>query len=408
MASLDFDVEKQAFRKFYTDNFQALERAKNSFMSLVHALVSHDGTVALSKLEGRVKEREECIEKFNNKYRTGLESAGTQYEIADHITDLIGLRIVCLYEDEIDKLKTIIGQHLEVIEVTDKIAAVESTEGSFGYKGLHLDVRLNEDRRALPEHSGHAGRRFELQIRTIIQDSWSALDHKIKYKKSIPNPLKRRINTLAALFELADHEFLQIRNSTLEQIQLAEAEPEDEPEDRIAAPEPLAEALAQGSLADAADVVPEHVTLIQTKAVVSSPLDAFSFLRIAKHFFKQFEFEPHKVDGFTGLLLDLSPELTRADFNRYLRIHLPTVKRYAADYSARTGKGMNPFTLIRHAVFLVDPERYSTLLTAMARDRFDAWLKGQLPLEDDVAAPAAVAQAGAESAGEDDGDDDAR
>ena len=41
---------------------------------------------------------------------------------------------------------------------------------------------------------------FEIQIRTITQDSWSVLDHKIKYKKSIPSSLKRRINTLAALF----------------------------------------------------------------------------------------------------------------------------------------------------------------------------------------------------------------
>ena len=50
--------------------------------------------------------------------------------------------------------------------------------------------------------------------RTIIQDSWSVLDHKIKYKKSIPGSLKRRINVLSALFELADREFRQIRDAT--------------------------------------------------------------------------------------------------------------------------------------------------------------------------------------------------
>jgi hypothetical protein len=36
------------------------------------------------------------------------------------------------------------------------------------------------------------------------------LDHKIKYKKSIPQYLKRRINRLSALFEIADEEFLNI------------------------------------------------------------------------------------------------------------------------------------------------------------------------------------------------------
>ena len=37
---------------------------------------------------------------------------------------------------------------------------------------------------------------------------------KIKYKKNIPNDLKRQINALAALFEIADREFTQIREKT--------------------------------------------------------------------------------------------------------------------------------------------------------------------------------------------------
>ena len=53
--------------------------------------------------------------------------------------------------------------------------------------------------------------RIELQIRTVIQDAWSILDHKIKYKNSIPQKLKRRINRLSALFEIADEEFLNIQ-----------------------------------------------------------------------------------------------------------------------------------------------------------------------------------------------------
>ena len=60
---------------------------------------------------------------------------------------------------------------------------------------------------------------FEVQIRSLIQDAWSVLDHKIKYKKSIPIDLKRRINILSALFELADREFKEIRNATIELMQ---------------------------------------------------------------------------------------------------------------------------------------------------------------------------------------------
>lgn len=199
MPSLDFDTEKATFRAYYEDNRPLLDDAIDSFSALITSLINHAGIVAVSKLEGRVKEKEECIKKFTRKYRTDLEAKSEPYTIKDHLTDLVGLRLVCLYEDDIEKVRSVLAEQFEVVEVTDKISQIENTEGSFGYKGLHLDLRLNPGRRVLPEYARYADLRFELQIRTVIQDSWSILDHKIKYKKSIPNRLKRRINTLAAL-----------------------------------------------------------------------------------------------------------------------------------------------------------------------------------------------------------------
>jgi len=151
MASLDFEFEKAAFRGFYEQNAELLESAKDSYSALVNALVVNPGTIAVSKIEGRVKDKEECIRKFARKYQPGLEERNVPYEIRAYITDLIGLRTVCLYEDEIDRVAEILRSHFEVIEVTDKVSAMEETEGSFGYKGLHMDLRLNAARSALPD-----------------------------------------------------------------------------------------------------------------------------------------------------------------------------------------------------------------------------------------------------------------
>ena len=214
MPSLDFEREEARFHAFHEQNLQRLQEACASFVTLITALLSASGQVDVAKVEGRVKDESECIQKFTRKYRPALEESNQPYEIAPYISDLIGVRVVCLYEDELEKVAQLVRTHFEVMEVTDKVAAVEGTESSFGYKGLHLDLRLNATQRALPEHAACAGHSFELQVRTIIQDSWSVLDHKIKYKKSIPGQLKRRINVLSALFELADREFLQIRDAT--------------------------------------------------------------------------------------------------------------------------------------------------------------------------------------------------
>jgi putative GTP pyrophosphokinase len=130
-----------------------------------------------------------------------------------------------------------------------------------------LDLKLNDNRGSLPEYSKFASLQFELQVRTIIQDAWSVLDHKIKYKKKIPIGLKRGINRLAALFEVADEEFLRIKNETQQEVQKVESniEPNKEP-----APELL---------------------------------NVFAFLSIAKGYFPNYQFDESKADSFVEEIL---------------------------------------------------------------------------------------------------------
>src|ERR1700734_2853847 len=100
MASLDYEAEKAVFSQFYEGNRATLDGALGSFRTLIRSLLASRPEIAVSDVEGRLKEREECLTKFTRKYRTGLESSKTPYSIRDKITDLVGLRIVCLYEDD--------------------------------------------------------------------------------------------------------------------------------------------------------------------------------------------------------------------------------------------------------------------------------------------------------------------
>jgi putative GTP pyrophosphokinase len=352
MSSLDFELEKNKFSELYDTNYHLLEDAKNSFVALINALVTHSGSVAVAKVEGRVKDKEECIRKFSLKYRSNLEGNGQPYSIENHITDLIGIRVVCLYEDEIDKVGSVLANHFDFIEVTNKIAQIENTEGSFGYKGLHLDLKLGESRRSLPEYAAYANFSFEIQIRTIIQDSWSVLDHKIKYKKSIPNRLKRRINTLAALFELADREFREIRDSTEEEIRRTEAEPEESTQE------------PNGGTQQAADA-----------SLGSVRLNVFGFLKTARHFFNAYDFQPHKVDGFAHEIVALEPAITRGKFNLYMRENISKVKRYQTYFEeTNPNDTLNPFTIIRHCLYLGNKTIFAAILSKRAKESFETWL----------------------------------
>ncbi len=270
------------------------------------------------------------------------------------------MRIVCLYEDEIEAVKDLIHKHFKVLSVTDKIAQIEGTENSFGYKGLHLDLKLNDDRLGLPEYRVYGSIPFELQIRTVVQDSWSILDHKIKYKKSIPGRLKRRINTLAALFELADREFREVRDATLAEIKRAEAETEDVDLEDSPAQEPVVEDLDIGT----SDVEPKQY----------APLNAFRFLKIAKHFFPGFDFEAHKVDGFAAEIIRCKPGISRGKFNFYMKENIAEVKKYQAYFEASNpGDTLNAYTLIRHCLYAGDPDIFSSMLNNISRESFERW-----------------------------------
>ena len=352
MASLDFELEKRSFKNYYDNNKTLFEEAKNTYILAINSLIKQSDVGEVTKVEGRVKDKEECIKKFQRKYQNKLEADEQSYEIKNFLSDLIGLRIVCLYEDQIPVVSEVLKSHFKIIDVTDKIAAIESTEDLFGYKGLHMDLAPDGETASLPECQGVAEYPFEVQIRSLIQDTWSVLDHKIKYKKSIPNDLKRRINVLSALFELADREFKEIRTATRELMQQATADS-------------ISESLVEGG-----DVTDEAATVACEKTV-----NAFNFLRIAGHFFKDFEFEDYKVDNFVQDILKQDPDFKRSDLHKSLIENFKTIRVYRDEFMQENQEStFSPYTSIRHCLYLYDQKTFSRILSKGPRDRFEAWL----------------------------------
>lgn len=349
MKSLDFEHEAMRFHAYYAQHLPQLQQALAWFMGQIQALCATLPGIDTSKVEGRIKDADECIRKFSRKYRAALEESSTPYEISSYITDLIGLRIVCLYEDEMDTIAQAVQGCFETLDVTDKVSAVEATEAAFGYKGLHMDLRLNAAERNLPKNRPLVHLTFELQIRTLIQDAWSVLDHKIKYKKSIPGPLKRRINVLAALFELADSEFRQIREETATALLQAPDETQS----------------FAGSML-ALDSVP---------GTPGNCLNAFTFLKIVNHFFRDFNFDAEKVDVFVDDIHVWAPSITRARFNTLMRHNIGLVKRYKQYFEeSHPGVNFNPYTVMRHCLYLGDSKTFSLALRKSSREAFDGWL----------------------------------
>lgn len=328
------DARKE-FSTYYGENRLLLQQASEALVSLVNLLINRDLKPA-PKVIGRVKALSECQKKFELKYLADAEKTGQRYEIKEKITDLVGIRVICIYESDIEKVAKILRENMQVLEETDKSSALQIHENQFGYKGLHLDCQLDGNRAVLPEYRDFSTLRFEVQVRSIVQDAWSEVDHKLKYKRRIPTNLKRRINRLAALFELADQEFEAIRNQTIDLEEKGISEAKNSPKEETLSP--------------------------------------FNFLPVASRHFPKFDFEAHKVDGFVDDLLVENEDLTPQLLDDAIAANLGQVQSYV-EYLGTMGHKMNPYTQIRHCLYKGNKVLYLNLMRSGPMKNFDRWLE---------------------------------
>jgi len=128
----------------------------------------------------------------------------------EQITDFSGVRIVFLYIKDYKNIEKLIRNTFQVIEKVDKLNEKEVDQ--FGYGAIHFIVKLGKK---------YQGARYddlknlvcEIQVRTILQDAWAIIDHHLVYKNEddVPSHLKRKLNSLAGLFETADDQFQSIK-----------------------------------------------------------------------------------------------------------------------------------------------------------------------------------------------------
>ena len=169
------------------------EAIANELRELLAAVPS----LKVHSVSWRPKDRESLIRKLARPDRS--------YTDLWSLTDLLGVRVITYFADGVDRVGAIVEAKLPVDfqNSTDKRRR-DATD--FGYRSLHYVCRL---RGSLPERAC-----FELQVRTVLEHAWAEIEHDLGYKatEEIPLAVRRRLNRLAGLLELADQEFGAIRS----------------------------------------------------------------------------------------------------------------------------------------------------------------------------------------------------
>ena len=186
------------------------KRQRDDFIKLgdvAHGILSgitEELGISVLAVEHRVKAEKSLAGK--------LERKGDSYNTLEDITDILGCRIVCFLSDEIDKIGKKVEENFVIDweNSSDKRALIKEDE--FGYLSLHYICSLPFGDKWPNEI---CGKKFEVQIRTILQHAWSAIHHDIGYKSDfgVPREIKRQFARLAGLLELADDEFVRARDN---------------------------------------------------------------------------------------------------------------------------------------------------------------------------------------------------
>ena len=196
--------------RMITDEFDELLPKFNKVKDIVLTAIKKaltDYGVEVTAVEARTKARESLMGKLIRK--------GHKYHTLDDITDIVGVRIITLFSNDVDRVASYMEKMFEVDwnESIDKRKMHQMD--SFGYNSLHYVCRLPE---TLCRENGDDSLhdiRFEIQMRSTLQHAWAAMNHDLGYKSEIETPPEymRMFGRLAGLLELADQEFERIRIS---------------------------------------------------------------------------------------------------------------------------------------------------------------------------------------------------
>lgn len=146
--------------------------------------------------------------------RKKIRKKGYKYDSLKDITDIIGIRVITYYIDEVNEVAKLIEKNFDIDEenTIDKGKALEIDK--FGYLSLHYIAELKEERVKFPEYGCCKGHKVEIQIRTILQHAWAEIQHDLEYKNDdeTPRDARRNFYRLAGLLETVDKEFMDTRN----------------------------------------------------------------------------------------------------------------------------------------------------------------------------------------------------
>lgn len=144
-------------------------------------------------LSYRVKDTSHLVEKIIRKNKDYLEKGNclSKENYEKNITDLMGIRVLLLFKSDWIPVHTYLMEHYEDILMEPPFAHIRKGDDDSLYKGK---VQIKDDKPYRSVHyviRAYNGLGIEIQVRTLYEEAWSEIDHKLRYPYNLQNEMLR-------------------------------------------------------------------------------------------------------------------------------------------------------------------------------------------------------------------------
>ena len=200
----------KSWKEFLAPYDQAVEELKVKLKSIRKEYRKRNEYSPIEFVTGRVKEVSSILEKAN-KYAIPVDRV--KYEMED----IAGIRIMCQFVDDIDRVVEIIRERedMQILYEKDYVKNVKPS----GYRSYHMVIRY-----PVYMAKGKVEILAEFQIRTLAMNFWATIEHSLnyKYKKNLPNEIKLKLKSAADAAFTLDEEKLEIKDEIMDAQKLFE------------------------------------------------------------------------------------------------------------------------------------------------------------------------------------------
>lgn len=197
-------MEIQLWREILEPYVLAVDELIVKFNHIINEYRYSDQYSPIEQVTGRVKKISSILEKAQRK-KIELN------QIENSIDDIAGIRLICQFVEDIDKVVEIIRKRQDMLILEEKDYIRQSKKS--GYRSYHIIIEY-----VVQSLEGPKKLQAEIQIRTLAMNFWATVEHSLqyKYKGNMPEHVKNKLLSSAEAIVTLDTEMSQVRNEIMD------------------------------------------------------------------------------------------------------------------------------------------------------------------------------------------------